>query len=53
MSIIVVLELGPIACGSDVVATFSTCNMFCVVDSRARAQPNVANPPFLKKKGEI
>jgi hypothetical protein len=52
MSIIVVLELGPIGCGSNVVATFSTCNMFCV-DFKAKAEPNVATPPFLEKKGEI
>jgi hypothetical protein len=37
-------------CGLDVVATFSTYSMFCVVDFRAGAKPNVANPPFLKKK---
>jgi hypothetical protein len=24
--------------------------MFCVVDSKAENEPNVANPPFLKKK---
>ncbi len=53
MLIIIILELGPIACGSYVVATFSICNMFCVVDSKAEAEPNVANPPFLEKKGEI
>jgi hypothetical protein len=50
---IVVLELGPVAFGSYVVATFSTCSMFCVVDSSARIEPNAANPPFPEKKGEI
>ncbi len=48
--IIVVLELGPIACESNVTATLLTCNMFFVIDSRARVEPNVANPPFPKKK---
>ncbi len=50
MSMIILLELGPTTCGSNVVATFSTCNMFCVVDSKVGAEPNVANPPFLEKK---
>jgi hypothetical protein len=50
MSIIIVLELGLKAYWLDVVATFSTCKHFCVVDSKAGNEPNVANPPFLKRK---
>jgi hypothetical protein len=50
MSIIIILELGPIPYESNVVATFLTCNMFFVIDSRARVEPNVANTPFPKKK---
>jgi hypothetical protein len=50
MSIIVVLELGPTTYGSNVVATFSTFSMFCVVDSRVGDEPNVANTPFPERK---
>ncbi len=49
MLIIVILELGPTTYGSNVVATFSTRSMFCVVDSRVGDEPNVANPPFPKR----
>jgi hypothetical protein len=50
MSIIVIFELGLGAYQLNVAATFSTCNMFCVVDYRVGNEPNVANPPFPKKK---
>jgi hypothetical protein len=50
MSIIVVLELGPIACESNVAAIFSTCRMFFVIDFRAKVEPDAANSPFPKKK---
>jgi len=53
MSIIVVLELGPIACESNVNITFSTCNIFLLLILGLKLNPMWQTHHFQKKRPNL